>query len=91
MKHYEQKLFGEKRVCSVYTPTSLRKSGQEPKQDRDDLEAGADAEAMEECSSVRFFIDPGPPGQRWRHPQWARLPPPPPQSLILKNALQASL
>jgi hypothetical protein len=65
-----------------------RKSGQELKQGWN-LEAGADTEAMGECSllacfymacSACFLIEP--PAQGWHHPPWAV--PPPNWSLIEK-------
>jgi hypothetical protein len=61
------------------TDHCIKKSGQERKQDRN-LEAGAEAEAMEENSFQVCFPwtaqpaplePPGPPAQGQYHPQWA--------------------
>ena len=66
-----------------------RTSGQERIQGRN-LEAGADAEAMEgycllACSSSAFLWNPGPPAPECHHPQW---PGPVPS---MANALQVCL
>ena len=96
INHHDQKYLWRKGFLSVYT--SRQQYITEESQGRN-LEAGADAEAMEEhcllaCSSWLaqpvFLYHPGPPFEGWHHPPW--LGSPPPMSIInQENAPQACL
>jgi hypothetical protein len=94
IKHCDQKHLGEDYRVLHHSP-SLREA-RTGTQGRN-LEAGADAEAMEGCcllacsswfSQSAFIQNPGPSAQGWPHPQWAGSTHnglgPPQQSLIKK-------
>ena len=70
-----KKQVGEERVYSADTSTLLFITKEVRTGTQAGQEAGADAEAMEECSllacSTRSLIEPRLPAQRWSHPQGA--------------------
>ena len=88
LKHHEQEASsGRKGLFNLHIHIAVhhqKKSGRELTQGRD-LEAGADAEAMEGCclltcfpwlAQLVFLRNPGPPAQGWHHPQWPGPSPP---------------